>query len=350
MEFTLSDERRMLQDSLRGTLARGGSGPELWAALTEMGAASAVLPEQAGGFGGTGADIALVAEEIGRAGAVVPLIDSVILGAGVLAAAGGHDALVSDLAEGRATCALADLEPGARYSGRVACRAQGADGALRLHGAKTLVVGGDCSDWLLVTARGADEEVALYLVAADAPGVARRMFEMMAGGQGADLALEGAPAQRLGPLSLLERPRAAAVLALCADAVGGMERVIEITADYLRTRRQFGQPIGKFQVLAHRMADLLIEVEQARAAVVNLADALDGPGREIALSAAKVTVGETARLLSEEAIQMHGGIGMTQEYGLRSLVLRLLAADARFGDADYHLERFAALNRPEAMT
>lgn len=345
MEFSLSDERRMLQDSLRGTLERHADSPDLWPALAGLGAGAALLPEEAGGFGGTGTDIALVAGEVGRAGAVVPLIDSVILGAAVLAAVDGADtAAVTALVEGTATAALADLEPGARYDGTLATTARpGPD--IRLDGRKTLVVGGDSADWFMVTALDSDDARGLYLVAGDAPGLTRRSYDLMDGGRGADLEFVATPARHLGTDALLDRPVAAATLAVCADAVGVMDRVLEMTADYLRTRKQFGQPIGRFQVLGHRMADLWIEVEQARSAVMNLATRLDDPARDLHLSAAKVTVGEAAQLVAEEAIQMHGGIGLTQDYGLGVLVRRLIAADARFGDRDYHLERFAALRR-----
>lgn len=344
MEFTLSDERRMLQDSLRGTLERHADRADLWPLLAGLGAGAALLPEAAGGFGGTGADIALVATEFGRAGAVVPLVDSVILGAAVLAAVdGADDAAMAALLDGTATAALADLEPGGRYDGTLATTARhGPD--IRLDGRKTLVVGGDVADWLIVTALH-DGASGVYLVAGDAPGLTRRSYDLMDGGRGADIELAATPARYLGGAALLDRPLAAATLAVCADAVGVMDRVLDMTADYLRTRQQFGQPIGRFQVLGHRMADLWIEVEQARSAVMNLATRLDDPARDLNLSAAKVTVGDAAQLVAEEAIQMHGGIGLTQDYGLGVLVRRLLAADARFGDRDYHLERFAALRR-----
>jgi len=349
MDFNLSNEHRMLQDSLRRTLERGegSDGRKLWQALAEMGAGAALLPEAAGGMGGTGADIALVAEEIGRAGAVVPMIDSVLLGAGVLVAAGGHEALVAALVSGRAHAALADIEPGARYDPITNTRAckQG-DGWL-LRGEKSPVVGGEDADWLIVTAADDDGVAGLYLVAGDAPGLSRRGYSLMDGGRGADIALDEVPGQRLGGHDLLDRPLAAAVLAVCADAVGTITRVLDMTTEHLRTRRQFGQPIGTFQALAHRLADLVIDAEGARSAVANLADHLDAQPmlRERHVSAAKVTVGETARLVAEEAIQMHGGIGLTQEYGLGVLARRLLAADARFGDADHHLDRFTMLGR-----
>ena len=348
MEMVISDERRMLRDSLRGSLARMAGQPGLWPALADLGIGAALLREEDGGMGGTGADIALIAEETGRAAAQTPMIDSILLGAATLAAAGGHDDLVERLIAGDTTAALADLEPGQRYSPARGCVARSEGGQTRLSGAKTLVVGGDTAEWFLVTASDDANGTGVYLLAGDAPGLTRRGYPLMEGGAGADLELASCPAHYLGPRALLDRPIASAVLAICADAVGVIERVLEMTADYLRTRQQFGQPIGRFQVLGHRMADLLIELEQARSASANLAEALDRADRDLMLAAAKVTLGQTARLVAEEAIQMHGGIGLTQEYGLGDLVRRLLAADARFGDADHHLEEFARMTRQDA--
>ena len=247
--------------------------------------------------------------------------------------------------ERRAREVLADLDPGARYDGALTTSAVAQADGWAITGRKSPVVGGAEADWIVVTAVADDGAGGLYLVAGDATGLSRRGYALMDGGEGADLDFADTPATRLGDMALLDRPVAAATLAVCADAVGVMDRVIEMTGEYLRTRQQFGKPLGQFQALAHRMADMLIEVEQARSAVINLAAHLDHPARDRYLSAAKVTVGETARLVAEDSIQMHGGIGLTQEYGLGPLVRRLLAADARFGDVDYHLERFAALSQ-----
>ena len=140
------------------------------------------------------------------------------------------------------------------------------------------------------------------------------------------------------------RPVAAAILAVCADALGVMEAATELTTEYLKTRKQFGRPIGSFQAVQHRMADLVTEVEQVRSAVWNLAGHLDDADRDRHVAAAKSLVGKIARRVAEETVQLHGGIGMTEEYELAAMVRRLLAADARFGDSDHHLERFIALS------
>lgn len=330
MDFTFTEEQTMLGESLARTLERGGDE----AALFDLGAGAALLDEAAGGFGGTGPDILMVFRTLGRAAAVTPLLDSALLGAGVLAAAGESD-LAQEAASGSAQVAVALDEPGQRYDGTVATVSE----AGRLSGEKSLVVGADRATHLIVLATDG-----LHLVEAAAPGLTLRAYPLMDGSRGAEVSLRSVPARRLGDPALLARPLAAATLAVCADALGVMERAVELTADYLRTRKQFGRPIGSFQAIQHRMADLLVEVEQARSAVWNLAGHLDAPDCARHVAATKSLVGRTARRVAEETIQLHGGIGMTEEYALAPLARRLLAADARFGDSDHHLERFIALS------
>lgn len=330
MEFGFTEEQTMLGESLARTLERGADK----AALFELGVGAALLPEEAGGFGGTGADILMVFRTLGRAGAVTPLLDSVALGANLLAAAGETD-LAQAAAGGEIGLAVALDEPGQRYDATVETRAE--DG--RLTGRKSLVHGAEEASHLIVLAREG-----LYLAEAGAPGLSLHGYPLMSGGRGAEITLERVPARRIGEAALLQRPLAGAILALCAEALGVMERVVDLTTDYLRTRTQFGRPIGSFQALQHRMADLLTELEQARSAVWNLAGHLDGPARDRHVAATKSLVGRVARQVAEESIQLHGGIGMTEEYELAPLVRRLLAADARFGDSDHHLERFVAIS------
>ncbi|GLQ38794.1 acyl-CoA dehydrogenase [Rhizobium albus] len=334
MQFGFTDEQTMLGESLARTLERGSDA----AALFELGVGAALLPEEAGGFGGTGPDILMVFRTLGRAGAVTPLLDSVLLGAGILAAAGETD-LAEAASIGAARIAVGLDEPGQRYDGTVATRAA----ADRLTGEKSLVHGADQASHLIFRATDG-----LYLAEAGAEGLSMRGYALMDGGRAAEMTLRDVPARRIGDLALLDRPVAAAVLAVCADALGVMERATDLTADYLKTRKQFGRPIGSFQAIQHRMADLLTEIEQARSAVWNLAAHLDGPGRDRHVAATKSLVGRVARLVAEETVQLHGGIGMTEEYELAPLARRLLAADARFGDSDHHLERFIAVSAASA--
>ncbi|RJL02896.1 pimeloyl-CoA dehydrogenase small subunit [Paracoccus aestuarii] len=322
MDFQLSDDHRMLQDSLRGVLARH-SGDGLAPALAELGIPEALLTEAEGGFDGSGAAVALIFEELGRAGAPSTPVAAMI-GAAALAQA-GHDAAV---------LAFADAEPGTRHDRGVAMRAEGEC----LTGRKTMVIGAEGAQGFLVTTADA-----LWRVDRDAEGVEFRPYPLMDDQPGGDLILCDAPATRLGALSGHDGVLARAVLAHAAYGLGVITAAFDLTLDYLRQRKQFGQPLIAFQALAHRMADLAVEVEQARSAVVNLSGHLDAEPalRDRHLQACKVTVGRAARLLAEESVQLHGGIGMTEEYALGGIIRRLIAADTAMGDADYHLERFA---------
>ena len=329
MDFGFTEEQTMLGDSLARTLERSTDA----AALFELGAGAALMTEDAGGFGGTGPDILMVFRTLGRAGTVTPLLNSVVLGAGILSAAGERD-LAEAAAGGEARIAVALDDPGQRYAGTIATTAT--DG--RLTGEKSMVQGAEDATHLIVRATDG-----LYLVKAGAEGLRLRSYALMDGGRAAEVSLKDVSARRIGDADLLDRPLAAAILALCADALGVIEKAVDLTTDYLKTRKQFGRPIGSFQAIQHRMADLLTEVEQARSAVWNLAGNLDGPDRDRHVAATKSLVGLTARLVAEETIQLHGGIGMTEEYELAPMARRLLAADARFGDSDHHLERFIAV-------
>lgn len=325
MDFQLSDDHRMLQDSLRGILARH-SGEALMPALQEAGVPQALLTEAEGGFDGSGAAVALIFEALGRAGASLPLIGTMI-GAAALAQAGQP-------ADDGATIAFADAEPGTRYDRGVAISVDGD----RLTGRKTMVAGAEGAAAIIVTTADA-----LWLVAPDATGLTVRPYPLMDDQRGADLIFEATPATRLGALADFDTVLARGVLAHAAYALGTLSAAVDLTLDYLRTRKQFGQPLIAFQALAHRAADLSVEVEQARSAVTNFAGHLDAdaPLRDRYLQACKVTLGRVARLVAEESVQLHGGIGMTEEYALGGMIRRLLAADTAMGDADFHLERFA---------
>ena len=338
MDFSLTEERRMLADSLRGTLKRGAG----WAQLAELGVLGALFTEAEGGFGGSGFDIAVVFEELGRAGAVDPVLEAGL--AGGLLADCGESALVEQVIDGSLRPVFAHDEPGHRYDGAVHARVEGG----RLSGAKTVVIGAEGAGLLVVSALDG-EETALFAVEPGAEGVSLRPVPALSGGDASEISFERAPARRISPSGsaqpLIDARIAAATLGLCADAVGAMETVRDMTLDYLRSRKQFGRPIGSFQALQHRMADVVIEMEQARSAVINLAGHLGAARalRDLHVSATKNVVGRTAHLVAEEAIQMHGGIAMTEAYALAPLARRLIAVDHRFGDEDWHMERFIAL-------
>lgn len=377
MNFEHTEERRMLADSLRrliteqyGFEARKqllqsspGMSRDMWNQLAEMGVIGALLREEDGGYGGGGFDIAVVFEEIGRGLLLEPLLGSAILVGEAIAVAGtpAQKALLEQIIAGQTLAALAHEEPDSHYEHtHVATRAtQEVDGRWRLQGHKAVVVQAESADLFLVSARssgGIDEAdgISLFLIPANTPGLQLQGSDTIDGGRVADLLLQDVvlPADALlgqaGTAdALLERILGRGVLALCAEALGAMEVAKEATLDHLRTRKQFGLPIGSFQALQHRMADLLLEVEQARSAVINAAAALDADRltRERALSAAKFSIGRIGTLVAEESIQLHGGIGMTWELPLSHYAKRLVMIDHQLGDEDHHLQRYIALGR-----
>ncbi len=370
MNFDLTDERQMLQDGLRrylrdtvtpqllanATESATGQSETLWNGLAEMGVIGALFTEEQGGFGGFGFDLALVFEELGRAGAFEPLLEMGVLAGGLLAELGRND-LVEDIIAGTRRVAFAHGEPAGRYEpGHVETTATPSADGWVIDGRKSLVMALPFATHVLVSARtggsGRDTSgISLFLLPAD--DLNARDYPLNGGGRAAELVLDAVPVPRdalVGPegqaFDALERANARAVTAVSAEALGLMETIRTLTTEYLRTRKQFGTPIGKFQALQHRMADLLIEIEQARSAVINLAGHLDADRatRERHVSATKNLIGRAGRLVVEESIQMHGGIGMTEEYALAHLAKRLTMIDHRFGDTDYHLERFIRLS------
>ena len=375
MNFTHTEDRRMLADSLnrfvseqygieqRNHLAYGAEGhsPALYAQFAELGAIGALFPEAVGGFGGSGFDISVVFEALGRGLVAEPLLGALVVGQALIAA--GTEAQkrqLDDIIAGSAIAALAHDEPGSHYElNKVTATAARTATGWVLNGAKSVVAFGEKADLLLVSARTAGgmfdtAGISLFLVDGKAAGIAKRGYSRMEGGRAAELTFEnvqlagdallGAEGQGHG---VLEHVQGFALLALAAEALGAMDVAKQNTLEYLQTRKQFGVAIGSFQALQHRMADLLLEVEQVRSAVINAADAIDnaqGTEREKMLSAAKYTVGSVGTLVAEESIQMHGGIGMTWELPLAHYAKRLIMIDHQFGDEDHHLARFMALS------
>jgi alkylation response protein AidB-like acyl-CoA dehydrogenase len=376
VDFALTEERQMLQDTLRRYLADRystetlngilqedeGYSRAVWSELAELGVVGALFGEAEGGFGGAGFDLAVVFEEFGRAGVVEPFLDTAVLAGGLIADLGsdGQKTIVEEVIAGSVQLAFAHGEPDSRYElSRVSAKAEMRGDTFVLNGRKAVVGNGGNAQTLVVSARSggdaADEAgISLFLVPADTPGLSRRAYPVMGGGTAAEIVLRDVEVPSNAALGAIgeafpaiERRAAFAIAALCAEALGAMESAKDLTVDYLRTRKQFGRPLGKFQALQHRMADMLVEIEQARSAVINAAGHLDRDRatRERQVSAAKNLIGRVGRLVAEETIQMHGGIGMTQEYGLAHLAKRMVMVDHRFGDTDHHLERFIALAR-----
>ncbi|MEM7269074.1 MAG: acyl-CoA dehydrogenase [Pseudomonadota bacterium] len=362
MDFSLSEERQMLADML-GRFVReeypidtrhaaaqmdGGFDPEMWERFAELGAIGALLPESAGGFGGAGEDIMVVFEALGRGIVVEPFLATAVLGAGALVGA-GQDELIESVIGGATHLALAHTEPGSRYElSRVETKADGG----KLTGKKVVVLNGGTADKFIVSARasgGVDDQegISLFLVDGRAPGVTIRSYATVEGGQAAEVVLDGAEGVELpGGFSRLEAVMGVGVLALCSEALGAMEVCKETTLDYLKTRKQFGFPLGFFQALQHRMVEMTIAIEQVRSIVILAAGQMEADRltREKTLSACKNLTSRVARLVSEETIQMHGGIAMTWEYSAPHYAKRLTMIDHMLGDEDFHLMRFMALS------
>lgn len=375
MNFDLTEERQMLQDTLRRFLrdrydtatrntiltSDSGMSAQIWAELAELGVIGALFTEEQGGFGGKGFDIAVVFEELGRAGVVEPFLDTAVLAGGLIADLGdaAQQALVEQIIGGALQLAFAHGEPTSRYDlTRVATTAQTKGDEIVLGGRKAVVVNAEAADYLVVSAResGAQDDadgISLFLVPKDTQGLTVQGYALLAGGRAAEVTLDNVslPASaRLGAAgqaaNAIEARIAAANVAQTAETLGAMETAVALTKDYLGTRKQFGRPIGTFQALAHRFSDLLIEMEQARSAVILGAGHLEAERglRERHISATKNLMGRVGRLVGEESIQLHGGIAMTQEYELAHIAKRIVMADHRFGDVDHHLERFIALS------
>lgn len=375
MNFELTEEQRMLADTLarfvaeqypfptRERIARLPEGFDrgMWRRFGELGAIGALFTPEQGGFGGRGDDIVVVFEHLGRALVVEPFLGALVAGHAIgIAGDAQRRTWLARLIDGEAILTFAHGEPDSRYElARVTTRAERTNSGWRLNGAKAVVLCGEAADGFVVSARTSGDVdtghgISLFWVPRGTPGLTLRGYALIDGGRGADLTFSDLdlPADALigeadNGFATLEAALGYGVLALSAEALGAMEQAFGATLEYLRTRRQFGVPIGSFQALQHRMADLAIDIEQTRSAVINAAAALDGPrlARERALSAAKYTVGQVGARLSREAVQLHGGIGMTWELPLSHYAKRLVMIDHQLGDEDHHLARYSELGR-----
>jgi alkylation response protein AidB-like acyl-CoA dehydrogenase len=375
MEFSLNDTQLLLQETAQKLMrdrygfeqrkailaSPDGFSRALWKEYAALGLLGIETSEEHGGSGGRFHDLAVVLEAFGGALVVEPYLSTVVLGAGLVAAAGSkaqQERLLPRLAGGELMLALAYGEPNARYAlNHVEASARRNGGGHLLSGHKAVVLGADSADVLIVPARtsGAATDrqgVSLFLVERNAPGVTVHGYPTIDDRRAGEVLLDavnvGADAL-LGPLDgglpHLESAIDRGAAALCCEAVGAMTALNALTLDYLQTREQFGRPIGKFQVLAHRMADMVMAEQQARSMAllaIEHADSADAAARAKAISAAKAQIGSSAQIVGRGAIQLHGGIGMTLEYSAGHYFRRLSAIEMMFGDQSYHLERFAA--------
>lgn len=376
MNFTHTEDRQMLADSLDRYVAEQysletrhqisqsklGYSPEQWAKFAELGVIGALFTEAQGGFGGDGFDIAVVFESLGRGLVLEPFLASAVLAGSALTHAGNdaQQALLAGLIDGSHLATLAHEEADSHYAlHRISTRAVRDGDHYVIDGAKAVVALGDQAQTVIVSTRtsgdvASEDGISLFVVPTNMAGVSLRAYPNIDGSRAAEItftqvrvpasALLGAEGQGL---ATLEHAVGRGILALCAESLGAMEVSKKQTIEYLQTRKQFGKAIGSFQALQHRMADVLLEIEQARSAVINAAAALqaDRSTRERALSAAKYSIGRIGTLVAEECIQLHGGIGMTWELPMPHYAKRLVMIDHQLGDEDHHLARFIALGQ-----
>lgn len=374
MDFNYNEEQLALQDTLRRFIAKDygfeqrralarsaeGFSRDHWRQFADLGILALPFPEDFGGLNGNAVDAMLVMEMLGRGLVLEPYLATVILAGGLIRDNGSQaqkDALLPAIAGGELLMALAHYEAGGRYElSHVATSAKPDGSGYLLNGAKAVVLGGGAADKLIVSARtsGAQNDpdgISLFLVEHKAPGLTVRSYATQDGARAAEIklanvrvagdALIGTPG---AALPMVERAYGYAIAALCAEAVGAMAALNEVTLEYLKTRKQFGQPIGRFQALQHRMVDMVVATEQARSMATLAAvkaDSADALERRRAVSAAKAYVGQSARSVGQAAVQLHGGMGVVDELNVSHYFKRLTMINATFGDADHHLGLFS---------
>lgn len=381
MDFDLSQEQQMLQDAVGKFLeknysfeqrramvaAREGSSATVWAGLAEMGLLGLPVPQESGGFGGGAIETMLVMEAFGKHLVLEPYLSTVVMAAQLINVAGSKDQqqyLLPLIMNGEMRLACGFHESRGRYDlDHVQTTAEQKGGFWVINGSKSVVLHGAAADLLIVSARtgGANQDrdgISLFFVHPAEEGVSGREYPTYDGMRAADVTFENvqiSPDSLIGvpgkALPLIEMIVDRASAALCAEAVGAMGALNAATLEYLKTRQQFGVPIGRFQVLQHRMVDMLIQYEQAKSMALLAAakvESDDATERRRAVTAAKEFIGRAGKFVGQQAIQLHGGMGMTNELNVSHYVKRLAAIDTTFGDSDHQLDRFIAAEQASA--
>ncbi|MCP2274877.1 acyl-CoA dehydrogenase family protein [Nocardia amikacinitolerans] len=365
MEFELTDEQVMLRDTVRDVLARNydpesrlkvtdtelGWSRDVWRQLAELGVLGLGFAEEDGGVGAGPVETMVVLEEIGRRLAPEPLLDAVLLpGAliGLVGSAEQRQRVLPDVASGEKLLAFAHAEPGVRWPSTDLATSATAEGdGYLLTGVKNPVAHGDCADELVVSAVLPGGGVGLFLVAADGEGVSRKTFRTVDGQRGAQITFDKARAELLGDTAdaseAVQIALGHAHAGLCAESIGAMEESLRLTTEYLKTRKQFGVTLSKFQTLTQRAANMYVSLELARSMSLYVTASLaDGTNDPVVASRARLQVGRAARHVGQEAIQMHGGIGVTAEYPVGHYVARLTAIGRTLGGDLDHLKVLSA--------
>jgi alkylation response protein AidB-like acyl-CoA dehydrogenase len=380
MDFSYTEEQTLLRNSVSKYISDNykyeswrkftrdelGRDPAQWKQFAELGLLAAPLPEAHGGLGGGAIETLIVMEEFGRALVVEPFVPTVVIGAGLLARAGSEELKsewLNKIAGGETIFSFAFAESQGRYNLadlKTTAKKQGS--AFLLNGHKAVAIAGPWADQLIVTARTAGSQreargVTVFLVDKKSKGISTRDYPTVDGHRASEITFENVevPASRVigavdEGLAQIERAADAAIAATCAEACGAMKVLVDSTVEYSKQRKQFGVPIGKFQVLQHRMVDMFMNYEQAISITLMVTLKLDEPDAERAkaASAAKAHIGKTSRFVGQQAIQIHGGMGMTDELNIGHYFKRLTVIDALYGSTDHHLKRFAALSAASA--
>lgn len=360
MDFELTEEQALLRDTVRDLLAKNytaesrlkvvetelGWSRDVWGRLAELGVLGLTFAEEDGGVEAGPVEAMLVLEEVGRRLAPEPLLDAVILPGALITLAGSAEQrqqILPEVAAGTLLLAFAHGEPGSRWPDPEIGTTATADGdGYRLTGTKNPVPHGDVADRIVVSAALPDGGTGLFLLDPSGDGVTRTPYRTVDERRGAQLVLDGAPAEPLGAATDASAAIAAAELrahaALSAEAIGAMEEALRLTSEYLRTRKQFGVTLSKFQTLTQRAANMYVSLELARSLSLYLTAALaDGSEDQVTASRTRLRIARSARHVGQEAVQMHGGIGVTTEYPVSHYVARLTAIERTLGGALEHL-------------
>ncbi len=374
MNFTLSDEQILFQESVDNFVAKefdfdqrrglvtseDGFSRDHWANFSELGWLGLALDEAHGGLGGSALDTTVLMEAFGRGLVPSPYLSSVVLGGGLVATAGNDvqkSALLPSLVVGELILAFAYAEPRGRYDlAHVETRAEKKNGGYVLSGHKSVVFHGTSAERIVVSARtsgavGEVDGISLFLLARETPGLSLRPYPTIDGLRAAEVMLAEASGELLGAegqaYGVIEAVIDNAIIAVCAEAVGIMQTLNEMTRAYVDSRKQFGVAIGKFQVLQHALVDMYMAHELSKSLTYRAAGVVvtaDMRGRARAASAAKVQIGKAGKLIGEQAVQLHGGMGMTDELAIGHYFKRLAMIETLFGNTDHHRRRFACLS------
>ncbi|MGB0691858.1 MAG: acyl-CoA dehydrogenase family protein [Pseudomonadales bacterium] len=375
MDFSFTDEQALLQDSVQRFIQNSyafdsrqkliktedGFSRENWASFAELGWLALPFSEESGGFGGTAVETMILMEEFGKGLVVEPYLTTVLMSGSIIEAGGSSaqkEGVLAEIMAGTKLAALAYVEPQARFNLADVTTTAAAEGdGYVINGFKGVVMGGPSADVLIVPARTAGEQrdeagITLFLVDANSNGIAKRDYPTIDGGRASEITLENVTVDASavigevgGGFALLEVGINNGILGVGAEAVGAMEVLYKTTVEYCKTREQFGQPIGKFQVLQHRMVDMFMEHEQAKSLLYMAAIRMsenDAEEARKAISALKVQIGKGGRFVGQQAIQLHGGMGMTDELNVGHYFKRLTAIETLFGNVDYHLKKYSA--------